>query len=139
MKKSVVLIIVVIVVLAGGAALLISNKAEAPNPKANTAPMDMKQKDNTADTTAPSTSNSVTIQDFAFSPANITISQGTTVTWTNKYSNTHTVTETDGKDGPKSGDLAPGKSFVFTFDKPGTYKYDCSIHPDMTGTVTVTE
>jgi len=28
---------------------------------------------------------------------------------------------------------------VFKFDKPGTYKYDCSIHPDMTGTVTVTE
>lgn len=83
--------------------------------------------------------NSVTIQDMAFSPANITVKAGTTVTWTNSDSDAHTVTESDSKTGPNSGTLENGKSYTFTYDTPGTYQYHCTIHPSMMGTVTVTE
>jgi plastocyanin len=83
--------------------------------------------------------NNVAIDNFAFSPASITVKKGTTVTWTNKDSAAHTVTENDDQKGPDSGDLAQGKTYSFTFDTVGTFKYHCTIHPDMTGTVTVTE
>lgn len=82
--------------------------------------------------------NSVTIQNFAFSPPSITVKAGTTVTWTNKDSVAHTVTETDGQTGPSSSDVNPNGTYTFTFSKPGTYHYHCSIHPEMVGTVTVT-
>ena len=86
-----------------------------------------------------SQTNSVTISNFAFSPAAITVKKGTAVTWTNKDSTTHTVTENDSQDGPKSGELNQGQSYTFTYNTAGTFKYHCSIHPDMTGSVTVTE
>lgn len=89
-------------------------------------------------TTAVAT-NSVAIQNFAFSPAMITVKKGTTVTWTNKDSTTHTVTESDGQSGPASGDVTPGSTYSYTFNTAGTYQYHCSIHPEMIGTVVVTE
>jgi plastocyanin len=91
------------------------------------------------DSAAPSSSNSVTIKDFAFSPASITVKKGTTVTWTNSDTTTHTVTESDGQTGPDSGSLPSGKTYSFTFNTTGTFKYKCTLHPNMTGTVTVTE
>lgn len=87
----------------------------------------------------PSTAQKVTIADMAFSPANITVKKGTTVTWTNQDSVAHTVAENDGQDGPKSSNLANGQSYSFTYNTVGTFKYHCTIHPNMTGTVTVTE
>lgn len=137
MKKSGIIgISIAIVVVAAVGTIIFANRAEAPD-----ATMDMSKSNmsTTAKPSAATSSNQVTIENFAFSSNNITVKKGTTVTWTNKDSATHNVTETDGKNGPKSGDLATGKSFVFTFDEVGTYKYDCSIHPNMTGTVTVTE
>jgi plastocyanin len=77
---------------------------------------------------------SVTIKDFAFSPASLEIAIGETVTWTNEDSAAHTVT---GDDGIDSGSLAQGKSFTHTFKSAGTFSYRCSIHPNMTGKVTV--
>jgi plastocyanin len=68
------------------------------------------------------------------------VKKGTTVTWTNKDSAGHTVVESDGQaGGPSSGTLANGQSYQFTFNTPGTFHYKCSIHPQMTATVTVTE
>ncbi len=83
--------------------------------------------------------NKVTIQDMAFSPANITVKKGTTVTWTNQDSIGHTVFETDGQPGPHSSTLGKGQTYTFTYTTVGTFKYDCSIHPNMTGSVAVTE
>ena len=77
----------------------------------------------------------VSIEDFFFSPANMTVAPGTTVTWVNNGQSPHTSTADDGT--WDSGTLQPGKSFSFTFDQAGTYTYHCSIHPDMTGTITV--
>ena len=81
----------------------------------------------------------VKIADMAFSPAQITIKKGTKVTWTNSDSVSHDVKENDGKNGPSSSTLSPGQSYSFTYNETGTYNYYCSIHPEMTGSVTVTD
>jgi plastocyanin len=77
----------------------------------------------------------VTISDFSFTPADLTVSVGDTVTWTNDDDFAHTVTSSDGLF--DSGDLAGGQTFEFTFTEPGRYPYVCNIHPNMTATVTV--
>jgi len=77
----------------------------------------------------------VSIKDFSFSPAQITVPQGTTVTWTNEGPSPHTTTADDGT--WDSGTMEQGEDFSFTFDEPGTYTYHCSIHPDMTATIKV--
>jgi plastocyanin len=79
----------------------------------------------------------VSIVDFAFQPASIEVPAGSTVTWTNTGAAPHTVTADDGSF--DSGKLGPGASFNQTFTTPGTYTYHCEVHPQMTGTVVVTE
>ena len=81
------------------------------------------------------TANTIVIKNFDFAPMAITVAAGTTVSWTNKDGEPHTVTSLDGLF--RSGALDTGDSFSFKFDKPGVYKYLCSIHPRMTATVTV--
>lgn len=83
------------------------------------------------------TSNQVTIEDYDFSPADITVKAGTTVTWTNHGQIQHTVTG-DHNAGPNSSLLGAGQSYSFTFASAGSFPYHCSIHPGMKGTVTVT-
>ena len=77
----------------------------------------------------------VTLSNFAFSPATVTIPVGAAVIWTNKDSTTHTITSDDSLF--ESGNLSPGKTFSFTFRQTGTYNYHCSIHPSMTGKIVV--
>ena len=81
----------------------------------------------------------VTIEDFLFDPANLTIAVGDTVTWTNLDSFSHTATSTSGPASFDSGNLATDETFSFTFDTAGTYEYFCEIHPNMTGTIMVTD
>lgn len=83
----------------------------------------------------PVAATAVTIQNFAFAPAVITVPVGTAVTWTNQDIEQHTVTARDKTF--DSGVLANGKSFRFTFSKAGTYDYNCIIHPEMVGRVVV--
>jgi plastocyanin len=138
-KSLVAAIVVVVLAVAGGFAYVATRNPKTIAPE-NTPVMPMSNNNQPATSgTTPSATSSVTIQNFAFSPAAITVKKGTTVTWTNKDSTTHTVTETDGQKGPDSGNLANGKTYSFTFDTVGTFKYHCAIHPDMLGTVTVTE
>ena len=86
---------------------------------------------------APVSGNAVTITGFAFAPAALTVKAGTTVTWTNKDADAHTVTSQ--KPGPlRSAPLDTGQTYSYTFTAPGTYAYLCTIHPFMTATVTVT-
>jgi amicyanin len=78
----------------------------------------------------------VRIVNSAFTPANIQVKAGTTVTWTNQDTAPHTVTFRNGmKD---SGLLRKGQSFSYTFTSPGTYDYYCTVHPYMTAVVNVT-
>ena len=77
------------------------------------------------------------IEGFAFSPGTIEIKVGTTVTWTNNDSAPHTVTSSDGM--LDSGRLEQGATFSYTFDTAGSFDYFCEFHPNMTGTVVVSE
>jgi plastocyanin len=77
----------------------------------------------------------LTVENFNFTPADITVAAGTTITWTNNDDVEHTVTASDNSFGSKA--LETGDTFSFTFSKPGTYTYFCAIHPFMTGRVTV--
>ena len=77
----------------------------------------------------------VTIGNFTFQPATLTVAPGTTVTWTNRDDIPHTVVSTDGLFKSKARDT--DEKFSFTFDKAGTYPYFCSIHPKMRGQVVV--
>jgi FtsP/CotA-like multicopper oxidase with cupredoxin domain len=81
----------------------------------------------------------VSIQDFFFDPDQLTVAPGTTVTWVNEGEAPHTVTSTDGKE-LDSATLQPGDTYSFTFeegDAGETYAYQCTIHPEMTASVTV--
>jgi plastocyanin len=91
----------------------------------------------TANTVPPAATNTngVTIANFAFAPTSITVAPGQVVTWTNKDSTTHTVTEDKGAWDSK--DLAVGGTFKHTFDQAGTFTYHCAIHSSMHGTVVV--
>jgi plastocyanin len=86
--------------------------------------------------TKPSAVGSISIKNFTFSPAKITVPVGTKVTWTNQDDTAHRVMITDLKKG--SSALDTGDAFSYTFTKPGTYKYFCTLHPQMVGSVTVT-
>lgn len=77
----------------------------------------------------------VTISDFSFQPALLKVPIGSAVTWTNKDEEPHTVVSTDNVF--KSRALDTDESFSFTFGKAGAYKYFCSVHPRMVGTVLV--
>lgn len=78
------------------------------------------------------------IHDFTFSPAKLTVSPGAKITVKNSDSTTHTLTATGGGASFDTGDIAPGKTATFTAPtKAGDYSYDCSIHPFMKGTLTV--
>lgn len=77
----------------------------------------------------------VLARDFMFAPVSLTVLSGSTVTWTNKDDEPHTVVSDSGLF--RSGALDTGESFSFKFDRPGTYRYACSIHPRMVGTIVV--
>ena len=76
-------------------------------------------------------------QEWAYTPDDLTVSAGTTLTWTNTGAVAHTVTADDGQSFD-SGSLDPQATFSFTPDAPGAFAYHCAFHPWMTGTVTVT-
>jgi plastocyanin len=77
----------------------------------------------------------VKIDNFSFGPQTLTVAPGTTVTWTNNDDVPHTVVSDD--KAFKSKALDTDDKFSYTFDKPGTYNYFCSVHPKMTAKVVV--
>jgi plastocyanin len=77
----------------------------------------------------------IKIDNFSFSPTTITVSVGTTVRWTNGDDIPHTVVSDD--KAFKSKVLDTDEAFTYTFTKPGTYGYFCSIHPKMVAKVVV--
>jgi amicyanin len=144
MNKNTTVIIVIIIALLGVGSAVVwrSKKTEAPKStttQQNESPDTTSEPD--ADTTPEaSAASTVEISNFAFAPASITVKKGTAVTWTNKDSVSHTVTpdeETMAFEGSEL--LAKDESYQFTFETAGTYTYHCQPHPQMKGTVIVTE
>lgn len=78
---------------------------------------------------------SVTIKDFSFQPATITVNVGDTVTWTNEDSAPHSATADDGSF--DTGVFGKGQSRSHTFTKAGEFSYYCAPHPNMKATVKV--
>ena len=79
--------------------------------------------------------NEVWIKGMAFGPSTITISAGTTITWTNKDAVAHTVTSDNGLF--DSGSITGNSTYSRQFPTAGTYPYHCTPHPAMTATVVV--
>lgn len=85
---------------------------------------------------APATeTNTIVLKDFHFSPMSLTVPAGATVIWRNLDEEPHTVASDAGLF--RSGGLDRNDSFTFKFDRPGTYRFICSIHPSMMGTIVV--
>lgn len=78
----------------------------------------------------------VRIVDNRFRPRSRTIERGTVVRWRNRGDRTHTTTSDTGL--WNSGRLSPDETFRRRFGRRGTFTYHCNIHPQMTGTITVT-
>lgn len=76
----------------------------------------------------------VKIGNFTFGPQELKVKAGTTVTWTNEDDIPHTVVSPNNF---RSKALDTDGGYSFTFTTPGTYKYFCSLHPHMTGTIVV--
>jgi plastocyanin len=77
----------------------------------------------------------IVVKDFMFVPTPLNVKAGSTVTWTNMDDEPHTVVSNTGLF--KSGGMDTNESFSFKFDTPGTYRFTCSIHPRMVGTIVV--
>jgi plastocyanin len=81
--------------------------------------------------------NKVSIRNYMFMPETIKVKVSTTVTWTNDDQVDHSVTINSGS-GPSSSLFGKSQTYAYTFTKAGTYTYHCDVHPQMHGTVIVT-
>lgn len=79
--------------------------------------------------------NQIVIGDFEFAPATLTVPVGTTITWTNRDDEAHTVNSVT--DVFKSSPMDTDDKFSFKFTAPGTYPYYCKLHPHMKGQIVV--
>jgi plastocyanin len=131
-SKIIIGIIIVVIVIGGG--IYFFSKNNSSQMKMPTQSQGQNVNPTSSDQT-PTTTNAVTIQNYAFSPATITVKVGDTVTWMNNDSTAHSATADDGSF--DTGLFSPGQSKSFTFKKAGTYTYHCSAHPYMKGTVIV--
>ena len=79
----------------------------------------------------------VTIDNFTFKPQDLTVAAGTKITWLNRDDIPHVVVSAGGPAPFRSKPLDTDDRFSVTFTTAGVYKYFCSLHPKMVGTVTV--
>jgi plastocyanin len=79
----------------------------------------------------------VAIDNFNFTPKEVTVTTGTSVTWVNHDDVPHTATAKGDSPLFDSKALDTDDKFSFTFTTPGVYHYYCKVHPHMTGTITV--
>ena len=87
--------------------------------------------------TAPEAALTIRLEHFMFGPATLSVPAGTTVRWQNLDGEPHTVVSVEGLF--RSGALDQGDAYSYTFRTAGRYRYVCSIHPQMVGTIVVTD
>lgn len=115
MNKTWGIIIAIVVVVALGAGAYYLLKSPSYN---NSTPSSTQNQQNSQ--------NSITIQNFAFSPQTMTVKAGTTVTWTNQDTAAHNIKSSFDFN---SKTLNKGDSYQFTFNEKGTFDYICGLHP----------
>jgi LPXTG-motif cell wall-anchored protein len=113
----------------------VKRDAEAEPAKADGEKKRQQTRDSEEPVATTAASASVTIRDFEFAPATVTINEGDTITWTNEGPTVHTATANDGSF--DTGSLRKGESGSATFTSAGTIAYICTPHPNMEGTVVV--
>lgn len=124
-------IIVLLIIVAIVAAVLHKNNSSSNNLSPRTGSQ-------AGSSSQSATNGTINIKNMMFTPSQITVTKGGTVTWTNNDNTTHTVVDDlSNVGGPHSGDIAPGQTYSFTFNKTGSFQYHCSIHPSMRGTIVV--
>lgn len=136
-KNMMIAAVIVVVLIVGG--LLLSNKQASqtvPSQVEETAESVVTQVQEVADEAAMA-KNSVEMKDFAFSPKELTVKVGSTVTWTNNDLPGHSATADDKSF--DTGVFSQGESATVTFDKVGTFSYHCTPHPNMKATIIVEE
>lgn len=134
-----VVAVIIVVAIAVGVGLAISKNDKSNKttpPPAVTTPPTSQNNNSTNNNSTQATE--VEIEDMAFMPASVTVKKGATVKWTNKDEVSHTVTSDSGNE-LSSDNINSGGTYSHTFNTAGTFKYHCALHPNMTGTVTVTE
>jgi plastocyanin len=89
----------------------------------------------TATATANVNAIKIDVRNFMFGPQTLTVTAGSTVVWTNLDQEPHTIASDQGLF--RSGAIDTHETFSFKFDHPGTYRYFCTIHPQMLGTIVV--
>jgi plastocyanin len=131
------------VMLLAGMATLLTGCGVNPSaaPPTNPVPHDTNDREisSASSRTAASAAEAarVVIDNFAYSPREITVAPGSRVLWLNRDDVPHTVTSAAKPRVFDSGALDDEESFSFVFEAPGTYEYFCALHPHMTGTVIV--
>ena len=137
-KLLITLVVIAFLVVIGWA--VYSHEKGYNQPSSNPPAASPSTSNNTGGTTGGTSSSTgaVAIRNMMFTPPQITVQKGGTVTWTNNDSVAHTVTDDlSNVGGPDSGTIQPGASYNFTFNKTGSFQYHCTIHPSMRGTIVV--
>jgi plastocyanin len=138
MRKSSLAAIIIVIILIAAGALALTHKSNTNNSSANNTPSNPSNNSASSNASNQSSAGAINISNMMFTPSQITVAKGGAVTWMNNDSTTHTVTDDlSNAGGPASGDIAPGQSYSFTFNKAGSFQYHCSIHPSMRGTIVV--
>ncbi len=122
MNQKTVIAIVAVLIIIIGSIYYFRNNYNSINPP-----------ENGQQPTVSQGSNQISIKGFAFSPVELNVNAGDTVTWTNNDSASHDISGS----GFKSPLMSKGQSYSFTFSESGTYDYFCGIHPSMKGKVIV--
>lgn len=135
MRRSGWIVIIIVLIVIAAVAVTLTRNSSSPSQAYQPAP---KTNNNAqaSNINQPTAAGKVDISDMMFTPSQINISKGDTVTWTNSDSVAHTVTADNGN-GPNSSPIAPGDKYSYTFTQAGSYQYHCSIHPSMRGTIVV--
>ena len=143
MNTKITVYILIVVVVVVGAVFFFSSSQQSPT-AANQEHAQPAQTTTTTTTTSSTTTTfipavtpaktvGVSVANFSFNPATITINKGDTVIWTNQDPVSHQIAGA-GLNGPV---MSKGQSYSFAFNTTGTFAYHCAIHPSMTGTVVV--
>lgn len=133
MRRSILAAVVVVIILIAAGAIALTHKS---NPNAPSSFTGNTQSSNSSSNQP--ASGSINIRNMMFTPSQITVAKGGTVTWTNNDTTTHTVVDDlSNVGGPDSGNIPPGGTYSFTFNKTGSFQYHCTIHPSMRGTIVV--
>jgi plastocyanin len=133
MRRILTLLSIGLLVLAGAAIAGCGGSAEVTSTAADTAATPSE-----TEVTVEGATVDIEMKDTAFDPADVTASVGDTIVWTNEDQFDHNVVADSGADF-KSDNFGYDETFEWVANKPGEISYECTLHPGMTGTITVEE